>query len=850
MIKLIDIDKEYHPIDSPIVSALKKVNLEFSSSGMAFILGKSGSGKSTLLNVIGGLDTYEGGDLIINGVSTKDFKSKDFDDYRNEYVGFVFQEFHLLENYTVGKNVSLPLELQCKKDREKLVQQALEQVELQGYENRKANELSGGQKQRVAIARALVKEPQIILADEPSGNLDSETGEQIFSLLKKLSNNRLVVVVTHDKESAMRYGDRVIEISDGTVIGDNIYSETKSVSRVDSTLKKSALPFKNILTLGISNLKYRRTRLAITTALFALTLACFLIGITSLFFEWDKASLKAYQRIGEDTVILRQYPLKQTRIDYDTTIMPWENKEKIEQYNNDFEFIPLYSRGQARWGNLSELKNYNSRFYHYDGYIKYASLDEEDYEDYGINLVAGRLPIGSEEIILPVYLYHSFEVFGYNGKKVNGYSGMLNKTLYMPDLNRTFIIVGIADTGLDERYQGLRNVDEEALIHSVNEELNSLNSDFNAEVDVFFHSTVFVSQQFVDTHLDGVFDTYNNIRYNVLQFKGVNEDETIILEPEPTSKDFLGQNLAFASRSNYIITRLIGEGELKNNEVIVSFPFAEEYTKRNIPYVSDAFPPQQPSPSIEDIHNKILDGITLDISLNKRDGDEFVSYSEYTVVGYYKDPSSSSHTPPNYILMHDKELINFSQGENRVISMVTKLTGDTKKDLSLLNFAFNDKVDDLVYFSLSGKNGESVINANEISSFYKLIGLYSSLGLGIFSIIMMLNFISISILNKRKDIGILRAMGTKNRDIFLIFFCEAAIIALIAFIVACVLGYLGMWGIGNTPYMKALIIRIFEFDIKATLTTFALAIIIIAISCILPLIRLLRKKPVEIIRNT
>lgn len=851
MIQLIDITKKYYPDNAPTVNALNKVSLTLGDSGMVFILGKSGSGKSTLLNIIGGLDTYDEGDLIINGVTTKDFKGKDYDDYRNGYVGFVFQEFHLLENYTVGKNVSLPLELQSQGDKENLISKALEQVELKGYEKRNAHELSGGEKQRVAIARALVKEPQVILADEPSGNLDAETGEQIFTLLKKLSQNRLVVVVTHDRESARRYADRIIEISDGTIVKDNVLSDYKPTERADCAFKKSTLPFKNILSLGISNLKYRKMRLAFTTILFALTLACFLMGMSTLFFQWDKASLRAYQRIGEDTIILRQTPLNQTRIDFDSTIMLWKNKEKIEQLNNDFEFIPLYSRNQANWNNLKELKNYQPRFYYYNSYIKYAVLTEQNYEDYGINLVAGRLPTSTEEIALPIYLYHSFEVFGYSGTTIHGYNNMLGKTLYMPDLNRTFTIVGIVDTGLDEKYQELRNVDEQALIHSVNEKLNMLDGEFRAEVELFFHSTVFVSQQCIDTHINGIFDTYNKIKYEKKKWDyGFDDDGNLTYTLETTSLDFLGQSLDFAPRSNYEITRLIGEGALKDNEVIVPYSFAETYTINSnaLEFSGDWFN-LSPKPGIEDIKDKILSGMLVQMASTKNARDDFISYIDYNVVGYYIDSDPSVFKQKDYILMSDDVLIDVGRGDNRVISMVTKLTGDMKKDLSLLNFAFNDKVDEFVCFTLAGKNGESVIQANSASSFYKLFGLYSSLVLGIFSIVMMLNFIFISIFNKRKDIGILRAMGTRNRDIFLIFFCQAAIIALIAFICACVLGYVAMWAIGNTPFMKLLLVRIFEFDIKAVLSTFALAFMIAFVSCILPLITLLRKKPVEIIRK-
>src|SRR5690606_34383344 len=159
-------------------------------------------------------------EIIIKGKSSKNFSQADFDSYRNTYVGFIFQEYNILEDFTVGANIGLALELQGKKADKNAIREILEQVDLVGYESRKPNELSGGQMQRVAIARALVKNPEIILADEPTGALDSKTGIQIFETLKRLSRDKLVIVVSHDREYAEFYGDRVIELADGEVISD------------------------------------------------------------------------------------------------------------------------------------------------------------------------------------------------------------------------------------------------------------------------------------------------------------------------------------------------------------------------------------------------------------------------------------------------------------------------------------------------------------------------------------------------------------------------------------------------------------------------------------------------------
>lgn len=220
MIELKQVSRTYHLKKAPSVKALDQVNLLMGDTGMVFILGKSGSGKSTFLNVVGGLDKYDQGEIIIQGKSTKAFKQSDFDSYRNTMIGFIFQEYNILDEFTVAQNIGLALELQGQKATSEKINAILDAVDLRGYGSRKPNELSGGQKQRVAIARALVKDPKIIMADEPTGALDSETGKQVLDTLKKLSSTRLVIVVSHDKEFAEKYASRIVEFQDGKIIKD------------------------------------------------------------------------------------------------------------------------------------------------------------------------------------------------------------------------------------------------------------------------------------------------------------------------------------------------------------------------------------------------------------------------------------------------------------------------------------------------------------------------------------------------------------------------------------------------------------------------------------------------------
>ncbi|MBQ8685445.1 MAG: ATP-binding cassette domain-containing protein [Clostridia bacterium] len=232
MLEVKNLTKVYKTKGGADVNALDGVTMRFPETGMVFLLGKSGSGKSTLLNVCGGLDSPTSGEIIVKGRSSKHFSQSDFDSYRNTFIGFIFQEYNILNEFSVEDNIALALELQGKPKDKKAIAELLEEVDLTGYAKRKPNTLSGGQKQRIAIARALVKQPEIIMADEPTGALDSATGKQVFDTLKKLSQTKLVVVVSHDRDFAEQYGDRIIELKDGKIISD--ITKTKEEQRAIS----------------------------------------------------------------------------------------------------------------------------------------------------------------------------------------------------------------------------------------------------------------------------------------------------------------------------------------------------------------------------------------------------------------------------------------------------------------------------------------------------------------------------------------------------------------------------------------------------------------------------------------
>ena len=241
MLELIDIKKTYGQGESA-VEALKGVSIKFRENEFVSILGQSGCGKTTLLNIVGGLDQYTSGDLIINGRSTKKFKDADWDTYRNHSIGFIFQSYNLIPHQTVLSNVELALTLNgiSKDERKKRAIEALERVGLKDQINKRPNQLSGGQMQRVAIARALINNPDILLADEPTGALDSETSTQVMELLKEIAKDRLVIMVTHNPELAEQYSTRIIKLFDGKLIDDSnpCYDRKETVIKENKSEKK------------------------------------------------------------------------------------------------------------------------------------------------------------------------------------------------------------------------------------------------------------------------------------------------------------------------------------------------------------------------------------------------------------------------------------------------------------------------------------------------------------------------------------------------------------------------------------------------------------------------------------
>ena len=356
--------------------ALDKVSVNFRKSEFASVLGPSGSGKTTLLNIIGGLDKYTNGDLVINGVSTKKYKDADWDSYRNHRIGFVFQSYNLISHQTILRNVELALTLSgvSKKERIKRAKAALKEVGLEKHIHKKPNQLSGGQMQRVAIARALVNNPDIILADEPTGALDSSTSVQIMEILKKVSEDKLVIMVTHNPELANTYSNRIINLQDGHIVDDSnpfdgkdIEVEEKKVTK--SNTKKTKMSFITALSLSLNNLLTKKGR----TVLVSIAGSIGIIGI-ALILSVSTGFQNYVDSIQEET--LTSYPLTIMKESFDITTLLMgmgTNQDDVEEEKMDNEKV---LEKQIMTKTLSSIKSNDIK-----AFKKYLTDHKKDYEN-------------------------------------------------------------------------------------------------------------------------------------------------------------------------------------------------------------------------------------------------------------------------------------------------------------------------------------------------------------------------------------------------------------------------------------------------------------------------------------
>lgn len=469
------------------MQALKDVTFDLPDTGLIIVLGESGSGKTTLLNLLAGTDTPSGGEVIFR---RQNIYGKNFpiENYRNTYCSVIFQEYNLLLEFNVEENISFALQMQGNREPEK-VGEALKRVGLAGYEKRRINELSGGQQQRVAVARAIAKDSAVILADEPTGALDEETGDEIFALLKELSRERLVVVATHDKELALKYADRVITLAAGEVVSDSGKGAKYEESEVPFAAKRAKLPVKTAVRLGAVNFKRHPWRLFFTLLLSIISFGLFALPVDVALWDNEAAFYRATYENGVAVTSIKKVE------DYDVPLGEIESGDLVDLLlgaTRTKDFMPLdftdedvsflQSKTEVPLLKMSQDKNFyfqvrmrklsqeeydefnrfmnsdeNTQCYHPNS-ERFIALDEETASAFGFQ-VTGRLPEGKDEVAINECILHEFEYCGWQNEdgsieEIQSAEDMLGRKIPVAvgrEWARDYTIVGVVNTGCRRR---------------------------------------------------------------------------------------------------------------------------------------------------------------------------------------------------------------------------------------------------------------------------------------------------------------------------------------------------------------------------------------------------------------
>ena len=751
MLTIKNIYKSYGLKDSKY-SVLKDINLSFRPNEFVAILGPSGSGKTTLLNILGGLDQYDSGDLIINGKSTKKFKDKDWDSYRNKSVGFIFQSYNLISHISILSNVEMCLTLRntSKSVARKKAIEALERVGLKDHIHKKPNQLSGGQMQRVAIARALVNNPDIILADEPTGALDSKTSTQIMELIKDISKDKLVIMVTHNENLADIYASRIIKLSDGVIISDSNPYETKEETDL-YTLPKTKMSLLTALGLSLNNIKTKKGRTLLTS--FAASIG--IIGISlvlalsngfqiqiddfekntltqmPIYITPEATDLKSEMALelgnGED-----EYPSDNIIKKYQYTVANAHKNKITSDYinyinsiNNDY----LNGIGYGYNANMNVIIKNDKIDYFNNNYIEtsFSTNGTSDIIKENYDLLSGRYPQNSNEALLIVDTYNRLYPYLYK------------------------------DLGLKENSTFEDVIGKELQVVS--------NNNFYEEAD-----GLFITKQ----NYDELWNNDDNIKINITGIIRAKKDA----------------NVTLYSGSTLLINAKIEEESIdKNlNSSIVKAQKEKDYN--------------------------VLNGDDFDEDDTKE--------LAISMLGGSKDPQTIAIYPKDFI------------SKDKIIEYLDKYNENKSDEDKII---YTDYASTVTALSGGIMNGITLV----------LVG-FSSVSLIVSSI--MISIITyISVLERTKEIGILRSLGARKKDISRVFNAETAIIGFTSGLMGVGIAYLLTFPINVVIKNATNLDSVARLSIYHTVLMIIISIVITVIGGLIPAKMASKKDPVEALRT-
>ncbi|WP_230267985.1 ABC transporter ATP-binding protein/permease [Allobaculum fili] len=860
MLQSKNIVKEYYSGDE-IVHAVNGLSVTFRDNEFVSILGPSGCGKTTFLNIIGGLDQYTSGDLIINGKSTKEYTDKDWDTYRNHRIGFIFQSYNLIMHQSVLKNVEMSLTLSGvpKEERKKRAIAALEKVGLKDQINKKPTQMSGGQMQRVAIARALVNDPEIVLADEPTGALDSETSVQIMELLKEIARDRLVIMVTHNPELAERYSTRIVRLKDGKMISDSMPVKEVKEEAKEQKLKRPSMSFWTALSLSFNNLMTKKGRTLLTS--FAGSIG--IIGI-GLIMSLSNGVQDYITRVENDTMADYPIELKDNTMNMSvmmSAMMDMQDETEASEMEDGkittskmVESI-LDSISSSKTNNLAEFKKYLES----DQGDEFTSTAKAIEYSYGMDMTVfnsnsdyGLVRVSPNELIDKLGFSQMGQV-----QSAFGVSSPMNQEIWtqMPD----------SQALREDNYQlidGAWPKDESEILLAV---------DKNNEItDYALYSAGLLDQ-------DELVKNYQNVLDGKTDKIEVSETKNY------TNEDFIGMELSVLPNSA-LYQKVNGLWiDQSDNEDFIKDALKKEAKSVKIVGIV--------KPAEKTVSSTALGGILYDSSLrnwaaDEADASEIVkeqkadpkinvftgreftngekfSMDQLTPEQMMQMQSMPQEELPSYITTYNNN-INATYDSNLSDLGVIDLNEPSSIKLYARSFDDKEKLGDLIteYNNVQNDEGkpENIITYTDtvgvmLSGVQRVINLISYVLMGFVSVSLVVSSIMIgiityiSVLERIKEIGVLRALGASKRDIRRVFNAETFIIGLIS----------GLLGIGITALLDIPISMIVQnltgvagiasLPVNGAVILVLINLALTMIAGLIPASMASRKNPVEALRT-
>lgn len=840
MLQLQHISKVYHTGDQEF-HALKDISIRFRENEFVSILGQSGSGKTTLLNIIGGLDQYTSGDLLIQGKSTKQFKDRDWDSYRNHTIGFVFQSYNLIGHQTALSNVEIAMTLSgiSKAERKKRAIEVLERVGLKDHLYKKPSQMSGGQMQRIAIARALVNDPKVVLADEPTGALDSETSVQIMDLLKDIAKERLVIMVTHNPELAQKYSTRIVQVLDGNILSDsNPCEPTEETKQVDIQFTKTKMSFITALVLSFNNLLTKKGRTLLTA--FAGSIG--IIGI-ALILALSNGVSDYVKKVQEDTLVSLPLTISEQNQSNLLATSP-DLSEKPYKDNHELGINTILTnllKKQIGKNDLASFKTYLE-----EHASKVESLTKDIRYRYNLQpfIYASDTSNGPKSI-LPSTLADEVETAN---QTMKGYLQNLN---YWSELSSDSSMLESKYDVLEGRFPQDKSeivliVDEnnqisDLLLYSLRikdpSELNDTNKLDELSSQTYQYSD-FIGKTFKAVVNTNRFVKENNLWVNKIDNASYMETQIengielkivgVLRQKDGTSSGVNAPSGGIA----YTSTLIDYTSEYIQNSDIVK----EQEANQNLNVFTGKEFAKDPKPfSSENLTEEEK------IQLAKMTPEEQAQY-----VQQYNDNSASTYEE-NLAKMG---VINKSKPA--AIELYTS-SFQQKQDLKEFINAYNTAKKE------AGEDDKVLAYSDDIqtimSSITTLVGVVTTVLVGFVAISLIVSSIMISIityisvLERTKEIGILRAMGASKKDIRRIFTAETAIEGLISGVLGIAITFLATFPINAIVAKMTNVGNVAQLPIEVALILIGISIVLTMLAGLIPSRIAAKKDPVESLRS-